>query len=153
MAILFEGDCKGKAVDAEIGPDNNGRPVVRWNMLVTEGPHAGKKASYRGQLDEKNIKYTKRDMMAIGWKGKDAVGTFVNDVKAAELTVPFTAEIAEFTRDNGTVSRWTSARSIGFAAKPLGTFDKDKARDVNSWFDEAGDVGAPAAKAGDDIPF
>jgi hypothetical protein len=149
MAILFEGDCKGKAVDVEIGPDKNGKARVRWNMLVTEGPHAGKKASYSGKLDAEHIKYTKRDMMAIGWKGKDAVGTFVSDVKAADLTVPFTAEIASNTyEDTGKTSQWTSARSIGFTTAPLGTFDKDKAKDVNSWFDEV-----PVEKPGSDIPF
>lgn len=150
MAILFEGEgLKGKAVDVEIGPDQNGKPVVRWNMLVVEGPHAGKKASYKGSLDEKNIRYTKRDMMALGWKGKDAVGTFVKEVRAADLVVAFTAEIASWEDpSSGKVKQWTSARSIGFTAKPLGTFDEDKARDVNSWFDDV-----PDEKPGDGIPF
>lgn len=165
MAILFEGDCKGKGVDVEVGGDRNSKPVVRWNMLVTKGPHEGKKASYKGKLDPENIKYTKRDMIALGWKprdGKYKIETFVDDVKAADLEVPFMAEIASWEDpDTGKLKQWTSARSIGFAAAPLAPLDKEKAADVNSWFDEVPDVGGGDAGNGapprrsnpNDIPF
>lgn len=149
MAILFEGDCKGKAVDVEFGADNSGKPCMRWNMLVTEGPHAGKKASYKGKLDADAIKWTKRDAIAIGWKGKDVM-TFVADVTAADLTVPFTAEIASFTKTDGKTSQWTSAKNIGFAAMPLATLDKDKVKNVNEWFAEAPEIGK---KDDSGIPF
>lgn len=150
MAILFEGDVKGKAVDVEVGADKNGKPRVRWNMLVTEGPHSGKKASYSGKLDPENIKWTKRDMIAIGWQGRD-VRTFVADVAAADRTLPFVAEIASFERD-GKVSQWTSARSIGFAAAPLSPLAKDKVADVNSWFADAGEIGGGGG-GNDGVPF
>ena len=149
MAILFEGDCKGKAVDVELGANGQGKPQVRWNMLVTEGPHEGKKASFSGKLDPDNIKWTKIAMIAIGWQGKD-VRTFVEDVAKADRIVPFAAEIVTFTKDNGKVSQWTSAKSIGYQAKPLGALEKDKIADVNSWFDEVGDVGGGGNS---DIPF
>jgi len=156
MASLFEGNCIGKAVDVEIGLDNNKppKPRVRWNMEVTEGPHAGKKASYSGKLDSDNIKYTKRDMMALGWDGKDAAGTFVAQVTQSAKAVPFVAEIARWTRDDGKVSEWTSAKSIGFTAQPLAALPPDRAKDVNSWFDEV--PSGPAASSGranDDLPF
>jgi hypothetical protein len=149
MAILFEGECIGKVSNPEVGPDTKGKPRVRWDMLVTDGEHKGKRASYSGKLDEENIKFTKRDMMLVGWKGKD-VRTFVADVKAADRVIPFTAEIASNTyEDTGKTSQWTSVRFTG--SKPLGEFDDETARKMNEWFAAAGDVGA--AKPGDDIPF
>jgi hypothetical protein len=117
-------------------------------MLVIEGEHKGKRASYSGKLDEQNIKWTKRDMIAIGWQGKD-VRTFVEDVKKADRSLPFVAEIASFKRDDGTVSEWTSAKMTG--AKPLAALGTDKVSDVNKWFAEAGDVGEQSEK--DSIPF
>lgn len=150
-SALFEGSCIGKPVNVEFGADNNGRPRVRWEMEATEGEHKGKRASYSGKLDPENIKWTKRDMIAIGWKGVD-VRTFVDDVKARTGTVPFLAEIARYDRPDGTVSEWTSAKMTG--ALPLAALDKDKVDNVNRWFAEAGDV-APAAngKTDDTIPF
>jgi len=148
---LFEGSCIGKPVNVEFGADNGGKPRVRWEMEATEGEHKGKRANYSGKLDPENIKWTKRDMIAIGWQGKD-VRTFVDDVKAKIGTVPFVAEIARFERD-GKVSEWTSAKMTG--ALPLAALDKDKLDDVNSWFREAGDIApaAPANGANSDIPF
>src|SRR5262245_5160993 len=94
MPVLFEGKgLNGKPIDGEFGLDTQGRQLVRWTMEVTDGDHAGKHANYSGKLDRDNIKWTKRDMMSIGWKGQD-VRTFVTDVEAAKLTVPFDAEIA-----------------------------------------------------------
>lgn len=150
MANLFEGSCTGKPINVEFGADNNGRPRVRWNMEVTEGEHKGKIANYSGKLDQENIKWTKRDMIAIGWKGKD-VTTFVADVKAANAVVPFTAEIANF---NG--NQWTSAKMQG--ALPLAALDKNRVADVNRWFaeaglDEGGNVPQTSAGSDADLPF
>lgn len=159
MPVLFEGECVGKAVNPEIGADGSGKPRVRWEMAVTEGEHRGKRASYSGKLDSDNIKFTKRDMMLIGWKGKD-VRTFVSDVKAADKSVPFTAEIASNTyQDSGKTSTWTSAKFSG-GTKPLAELDARKVEDVNQWFAEAGDIG-PVADGGtngtpqdnSDLPF
>jgi len=157
---LFEGSCNGKAIDPEIGFDEKSNCyVVRWQMEVTEGKHAGKRASYKGKLDKQNIKYTKRDMVAIGWKGVKAVETFAADVKAADLTVPFTAEIASWEDPkSGKLKQWTTARSFGFAAAPLAPVPQDKIDAVNGWFDEAGDVGSPpngssGGSAEEPLPF
>lgn len=146
---LFEGNCIGRVVNPEFGGDKQNRPRVRWEMEVTEGPHAGKRATYSGKLDPDNIKWTKRDMIAIGWKGVD-VRTFVDDVKANTRPIPFVAEIASW-EDR----QWTSAKMTG--ALPLATLDKDKVADVNQWFKEAGDVAPTSNGAGggseSDIPF
>jgi hypothetical protein len=142
MATLFEGNCIGKAVSVEFGADSQGKPRVRWEMEVIDGPHTGKRARYSGKLDEENIKWTKRDMVAIGWKGKD-VRTFVDDAKTANATVPFEAQIAEW---NG--NQWTAAKMAG-GAKPLAALDRDKVDNVNEWFAKAGDVGG----SNSDIPF
>ncbi len=146
---LFEGSCIGKPVNVEFG-GSGGKPKVRWEMEATEGEHKGKRASYSGKLDPDNIKWTKRDMIAIGWKGKD-VRTFVDDVKAQTGTVPFVAEIARFNRPDGSVSEWTSAKMTG--ALPLEALDKDKVDNVNKWFAEAGDIAPAANGANSDIPF
>lgn len=145
MSVLFEGNCNGRAVEVEVGADGGGKPRVRWSMEVTDGPHAGKRASYSGKLDEENIKWTKRDMKAIGWKGKD-VRTFVEDVAKANLIVPFVAEIASNER-NGKTSQWTAAKLTG--ALPLASLDSGKVDEVNKWFAEADDGG----NGEDSIPF
>jgi hypothetical protein len=138
MAILFEGSgLNGKAVNVELGLAGE-KPKVRWEMEVVDGPHAGKRASYSGKFDADSIKWTKRDMMRIGWKGKD-VRTFVEDVKAANLTVQFDAEIASNTyADTGKVSQWTSVR-FGGTSKPLAKLDDDKIKNMNTWFAEVPD--------------
>lgn len=152
MASLFEGNCNGRAVNVEFGADGNNKPRVRWEMEVSDGPHAGKRARYSGKLDPENIKYTKRDMMLIGWKGRD-VRTFVDDVKTANKVVPFVAEIARFDRD-GKVNEWTSVKFSG-SAKPLNELDRDKIESVNRWFaevpDESGHSNAPGKD--EDLPF
>lgn len=147
MATLFSGSgLNGKAVNVELGLDGGGKPRVRWEMEVLDGEHRGKRASYSGKLDPENIKYTKRDMMRIGWKGQD-VRTFIDDVKAAGLVVPFDAEIATNTyKDTGKTSQWTSVRFAG-ASRPLAKPDDDKLRDMNSWFAEV------PVEEEDKIPF
>lgn len=152
MAQLFEGNCNGKAVKVEFGANKAGKPTVKWEMEVADGPHVGKRASYSGKLDEENIKWTKRDMMLIGWKGKD-VRTFVDDVNAAGLTVPFEAQIATNTyQDSGKTSQWTTAKFSG-GAKPLAALDPDKIGDVNKWFAEAPEIAAQDKGGEPDIPF
>lgn len=161
MAVLFEGSCIGKAVKPEFGADQNGKPKVRWEMEVTDGEHVGKRAQYSGKMDAENIKWTKRDMISIGWKGKD-VRTFVDDVLAAQLVVPFEAQIASYeSPSTGKTSTWTAAKMTG--ALPLAQVSSDKIADVNRWFAEAEDMSAPPTSNGhreeapppddSDIPF
>lgn len=142
MSALFTGqNLKGRAINAEIGLDSQGRAVARWEMEVVEGEHKGKVARYSGKLNPDNIKYTKRDMKLIGWKGEKSA-TFVKDVAEANLVVTFNAEIASH---NG--REWVSARFGG--ATPLATMDSDAERTVDRLLDEAGDVGGDRS----DIPF
>ncbi len=156
MATLFEGSCIGKAVDIEFGIDNKEKPRVRWSMQVTAGPHIGKRANYSGKFDAGNIKWTKRDMMLIGWKGKD-VRTFLDDVRAANREISFDAEIARFERSDGSVSEWTSVRMSG--AAPLAPAKDDTIAEVNKWFSEAEEIGPPKSDGSEtdgsetDAPF
>lgn len=129
---LFEGTgLKGRAINVEIGLDGGGMRRARWEMEVVEGPHKGKIARYSGKLGPDHVKYTKRDMMTIGWKGEKS-STFVDDVKKANLVVEFTAEIATH---NG--REWVSARFGG--AAPLAALDSDSERDLDRAFAAAGD--------------
>ena len=157
MATLFEGNgLNGKAVDIEAGPNpSSGKYEVKWNMEVVDGPHAGKKASYKGKLDPDNIKWTKRDMIAIGWQGKD-IRTFVDDATKAAKTVAFTAKIVTWTSPKGKEMTWTAAESIGYQAQPLGQFDNESASKVNNWFAEAGEIGPQGGSTrtdDSDLPF
>lgn len=151
MSNLFEGDFNARAVKPDLGAASNGKPKIRVEFEIVDGDRKGTRVSYDGKLDAPNIKYTKRNMIAIGWQGKD-VGTFVADVMKAARTVPIRTRIARYTRDDGSVSEWTSVDRIGYAAAELGTLDKDKIADVNRWFAEADDGDAPSAKD-DSIPF
>lgn len=147
---LFEGEFTGNAVKPEFGT-KKGRPSIRIEMEVGEGDKKGRRAAYEGQLDEKNIKYTKRAMLAVGWKGV-TVATFVADVTAANLTVPFKVEIVSWDpKDGRPVQEWSSVKYIGSGAKPLDAIEPDKIKDVDKWFAEAGDVGATANNS--DLPF
>lgn len=140
MSALFEGQgLKGRATNVEIGVDKQGRARVRWDMVITEGEFKGRVAKYSGKLDADNIKYTKRDMVAIGWRGEKS-STFVADVEKANLVVEFDAEIAEH---NG--RQWVSARFGGGA--PLNALDNDKERELDRLFSQAGPVGGGDADA------
>jgi hypothetical protein len=144
----ISGDFIGKAVKQEFGGDGKGRPKVFVSMEVTEGDRKGMRFPYEGKLSPEGIKWTKRDMIALGWKpgrdGKYDANTFVDDVTKANVTVPFTVEVARWVKDDGTVKEWSTVRSIGQSAAPLVPLEKDKVADVNSWFAEAGDIGGQA---------
>lgn len=139
---LFEGqNLMGRAINVEIGV-SGGVARARWDMEIVEGEHKGKIAKYSGKLTTEAVKWTKRDMVAIGWAGHKS-STFVDDVKKANKVVPFNAEIAEY---NG--NSWVSAKFGG--AAPLAQLDSDKERELDRMFAEVGDVsdgGKPA------VPF
>lgn len=154
MSALFEGDFVGKAVKTEVG-SRNGKLLIRIEMEITEGERKGQRVSYEGKLTEDVIKYTKRDMIAVGWKGQ-SVKTFADDVKAANLTVPFTVRIASWQppEPGRPLRQWSAVDRIGGGAKPLDALDDDKLKNVDKWFAEAGDVGEPAATGDQDgLPF
>ena len=133
----------GRAINVEIGLDGQGRKRARWTMEITQGEHKGKSAAYSGKLDPDNIKWTMKDMKAIGWKGERSA-TFVSDVEAAKLEVPFDAEIAEY---NG--NTWVSAKFGG--AAPLAQLDKDSEREVDKLFAQAGSEGG--GNGDERVPF
>jgi hypothetical protein len=131
MSSLFEAkNLKGRAVNVEIGV-SGGRTRARWDMEIVEGEHKGRIAKYSGKMDPDNIKWTKRDMMLIGWQGQKSA-TFVSDVKKANKVVEFEAQIAR----NGD-SEWVSARFGG--ATPLAALDSDKERELDRMFAEVPD--------------
>lgn len=146
MSNLFEGrKLKGRAVNVELGLSGT-QPRARWDMEIVEGEHTGKVAKYSGKLGPDHVKYTKRDMMTIGWRG-DKSSTFVADVAKANLIVEFDAEIAEY---NG--NSWVSARFGG--AVPLAPLDTDAERNLDRMFADAGGGEAEGERVESrDIPF
>lgn len=152
---LISGDFVGKAVKVEIGRKKN-KPMVRITMQVGEGEHKGKSFDYEGKLDDDNIKYTKRAMVAVGWKGQKS-STFADDVKAAALDVPFTVEVAEWQppEPDRDIVRWSTIKRLGGAA-PLEKFDANDLAKADEWFAAAGDVGERSESSGaanSDLPF
>lgn len=159
MSNLFEGDFRGKAVKAEFGTDaKSGKPAVRVTMEITEGERAGTQVNYNGNFKQESIRYTKRDLMALGWQGK-SIGTFVDDVMKAAKVVPFKTRIARYENpETGKVSEWTSVGSIGYEAPPLAAPTKQITANVDSWFAEADDDGNgshpnASGRDNDRIPF
>jgi hypothetical protein len=153
----IEGDFNAKAVKPELGTAKNGKPKVRIEFEIVEGPHTGKRVAYDGKLDEKNIKWTKLAMMAVGWQGKTA-GTFEDDVMKAAKVVPITVKIVTWENpETGKVSTWSAVDKIGRSAPPLEKLAPEKLRDVDSWFaevplDEQRNGGGGAVDDSD-IPF
>lgn len=151
----FAGQFFGKPVDPQLGM-SKGKYKVRVEFeIVDEGPHKGKRARYDGKLDEENIKFTKRDMVSMGWQGKSA-STFVEDVKRANKTMPITVEQASYTYpDTGKTSTWAAVRLSG--GQPLAKLESEQLRNLDRWFAEAGEVaGAPPSNGAaddSDIPF
>lgn len=164
MSALFEGDFQGKVTKAEFGTDKNGKPQLRATIeIVTEGERKGVSVGYSGNFKTKDAsKYTRRDMIALGWKGNSA-STFVSDVMTASqggLTFPFSVRTAEWIDSNGKLKRWNSASNIGYQAPPLNAADSDTVRQVDSWLAEADPESQPPAHGGygsgnddDSIPF
>jgi hypothetical protein len=155
---LIEGQFYGRAIrgSAKIIKKTNGKTVAVAEIEVTEGEHKGKRFGYDGGLDDKGIKYTRRDLTGLGWKGVTAK-TLTADVDAAidaGLTVPFEVKIASFKRPDGSLSEWSTIRSIGRTAPQYEAVDDSKLDEVDRWFAEAGDGGAAnGANNNRDVPF
>jgi hypothetical protein len=150
--LQHDAEYIGKAAIAEYGknPKSN-KKEIRIFMEIVEGPLAGRRVKWTANMKtDKSIAYSKRDMIAAGWKGKD-IATFVSDVAAATaagLKLPFTARLASNgVNEDGSPNEWWTVGSIGVGAVPLAKATADDDRDVNDWFDRAGDV-APASSRG-----
>lgn len=164
MSALFEGDFSGRVTKADYGTDKGGKPQIRVTLeITTEGERRGVQVQYSGNFKQESIKYTKRDMLALGWRGK-TIGTFVDDVldaSEAGKVVPFQVRIAEWEDPNtGKLKRWLAAGSIGYEAPPLNAPTDDMTARVDSWFAEVDEPGErrgnqhPNAPGPDsDIPF
>lgn len=156
---LFEGDFHGKTIRADYGTDKSGKPQLRVTLeITTEGERKGTQVQYSGSFKQESIKYTKRDMLALGWSGQ-SVATFVDDVLGAAAegkTVPFQVRIAEWTDPKtGKLKRWLAAGSIGYEAPPLNAPTDDMNRRVDQWFaeDDDGGHGRSSSTGDDNIPF
>lgn len=150
VSRLFEGDFTGKAVKVEFGEGKGGKPAIRVMMEIGSGSRSGTQVPYEANFKPESIKYTKRDLMALGWKGQ-SVSTLVADVMAAGLTVPFNVRIATYENpETGKTRQWNSVGSIGNAAPPLSAASADTTRNVDSWFAEVDDQPSRGGGGGGD---
>lgn len=148
---LFEGDFTGKAVKVEYGEGKNGKPTIRVTMQIESGQRSGTQVVYSANFKPESIKYTKRDLMALGWKGQ-TVASLADDVARAALIVPFNVRIASYDNpDTGKTSQWNSVGSIGNAAPPLSAASSQTTKSVDSWFNEAEEHGG--AGGNEPAPF
>jgi hypothetical protein len=156
MALL-EGTFNGKAIDFELGFNKKSQPEVRIQFEIADGPHAGKRVPYSGNFSDKAVRYTKMDLLALGWVGKD-IQTAKGDVLGLAKVVSIQVEVASYTfPDSGKTREWSTVRSVGRVADPLKPLDGSTMKDVNSWLASA-DVGTsetpPSARRDpNDIPF
>lgn len=159
---FFEGDFTGKAVKVEYGEGKGGKPTIRVTMTISEGQRAGTQVPYDANMKSESIKYTKRDLMALGWQGR-SVSTLADDVIKAGLTVPFQVRVATYDNpETGKTRQWLSVGAIGNAAPPLSAATEQTTKNVDSWFAEVDEGGGnrqsygghPNAPGADsDIPF
>jgi len=144
---MLEGKFNAKVADAELGHNKKDQPEIRLQFEIIGGTSNGSKVPYSGLFTEKAVRYTRRDLLALGWKGK-TITTAVADILAAQKTVPIEVVIATWKNpDTGKERSWSTVRSIGFVADPLKPLDDRSAKDVDGWLAEAADGG------GDPVPF
>lgn len=151
---LFEGEFSAKAIEARLGAYKGRRKVI-VEFEICDGDRKGQRVSYDGKLDPESIKWTKRDMIALGWQGKD-VRTFRDDVLAANKLMSITCEIARYVRHDGSERQWTTVRRIGGGGggSPLEPLTDDQATELNRWFADASELGTRLTSAADDgVPF
>lgn len=162
LSRLFEGDFMGRIIRAEYGTSGrDNKPAARIVFEIAEGPRTGTQVTYQANFKQESIKYTKRDLLAAGWKGK-TMASFVDDITArVGTTVPINVRIASYqNRDTGKTQEWNSVGSIGNTAPPLAAPTADLTRNVDSWFAEVDDgngngshPNAPGSSYDKDIPF
>ena len=150
---LFETECSAKPVSG--GPEKRGgKRKVRFEFEILDGDHKGKRVGWDGKLEGDAIKWTKRDLLTLGWQGK-ASATIADDVLKAPRTVRIKTRIARYTRDDGSVSEWTSVDRIFGAPKPGEALDKRELEEMDQWFAEVpGEANGTAPPPADtDLPF
>lgn len=131
-------------------------------MEITTGARTGTQVPYEANFKPESIKYTKRDLMALGWQGR-TIATLADDIMRAALSVPFQVRIATYENpDTGKTRQWNSVGSIGNAAPPLSAATEQTTRNVDSWFAEVEDGGSSSSGGGrhpnapgndSDLPF
>lgn len=139
---LIEGKFHGRPVKGsfKLGA-SKGKKVIVGEMLVTDGEHKGKTFEYQGSLDDKGIKYTKRDIVAAGWKGKiiETLSTDVDALADSGAIVPFEVKIASWQPPGAALREWSTIRSIGGFVRQIDPLSKDDVGNVNKWFADVQD--------------
>lgn len=153
MSNLFETECNAKPVSG--GPETkNGKRKVRFEFEILDGDHKGKRVPWDGKLDGDNIKWTKRDLMTLGWQGQKSA-TITDDVLKTPKTVRIKTRIARYTRPDQSVSEWTAVDRIFGAPKPGEALGAKELEELDQWFAEvpadSRDAAPPPADA--DLPF
>ena len=119
---------------------------VRGDIVIVGGEFDGLTASYSGKLDEKSIRWTKRDLMALGWQGK-TLRSLDGDLARANTIADVEIELAHYND-----RQWWSVRSIGYVPASKEEVTSDDIDKMDGWFGEAASP-APSNGAGDDIPY
>lgn len=94
--------------------NEKGVVTARVNFEILEGPDAGQRITYNGQVaNAKGARYTALDLVAVGWKGVK-LGTLPADVEAARAE-PNIEIVHKQTKDGART--FPVVRSIGRAPR------------------------------------
>lgn len=154
--MLAEGTYEAEIVDCKLGYNKKDERCVDVLFQIVDG-----KGRINRQMlfNDKSIGFTRRDLMLLGWDGKQA-SQIAAQVSANKSRVVISVEHVNWTNPKtGKVNTFPAVKNIGqrqldvrdFAADELAKLDADMnayASDVQSA--DAGDAGM---KRFDDIPF
>ena len=102
--------------------NEKGIVTARVNFEILEGPDAGQRITYNGQVTQKSAPYVAKDLAAVGWKGR-SLSTLTADVEKSSAST--TIEIQHKQTKDGSRT-FPVVRSIGRPpreVKPASTDD------------------------------
>lgn len=166
--MLTEGIFPCVVLSATYGGNaETGVPTVRINVKFTDGPNAGRLATYEDEVNAKSAKYIGYSCKAVGWRGA-SLRTLVDDCDAWIATTggKTDAEIKhieikrgkkydKWVADGADPAKkpiWDKCSGIGRGPKPLATVKPTDAADADEAMRNAF-AGEPGSDADEDSPF
>lgn len=117
--MLAVGNYIGIPEAVSIAKNYKDERAVFVKVRIVDGESEGQTMVYDGALEGDRIKFTKRDLVAFGWKGQSSA-TVHDDILGAAKRVPFRVEHMKYTKPdkNGNDRFFAVMRDIGRAEMP-----------------------------------
>jgi len=164
MADIAAGFWPCKVLDGFYGDNDKNLPVVRINVELVDGPHAGTRQTYEEVVNNKQAPYIARTCKAVGWKCQ-SLSTLKADVaewvKATGGESTLEIRHVKVTTGKRAGSVWAKPNSIGRGPKPLKESTQENLYDADAAMRAAlaedsnrnnGNGGHDDAPPTDDIP-